>query len=116
MTGEGQAGTHGRVNLTEENALRDWSARFGVTEPRLFAAVLAAGDDADEVEAYLAKGGGRVLSWRDQPSSAPPPAPPSGQWDTLEGNAAFSLRPDVTGRDEGIVLRPGPTLPDHGGR
>jgi len=77
MTGEGQAGTHGRVNLTEENALRDWSARFGVIEPRLFAAGLAAGD---------------------------------------EGSAPFSLRSDVTGRDEGIVLRPGPTLPDRGGR
>jgi hypothetical protein len=56
----------GRVDLTERNGLSDWAARFGVTDDRLFAAVLAVGDDADEVEMYLVRNGAQVFSsWRE---------------------------------------------------
>jgi hypothetical protein len=38
-------------------------------------------------------------------------------WPARFGVDPFTLEArEVTGRDEGIVLRPGPTLPDRGGR
>lgn len=42
-----------RINLNEDYEVRDWSARFGVSEERLRAAVAKVGSMADDVEAEL---------------------------------------------------------------
>jgi|GEM_PF-437032 len=42
-----------RINLSEDYEVRDWSAKFGVSEERLRAAVAKVGDRADDVEREL---------------------------------------------------------------
>lgn len=42
-----------RINVNEDYELRDWAAKFGVTEQALRDAVARVGDRADEVQRYL---------------------------------------------------------------
>lgn len=42
-----------RINLSEDYEVRDWSAKFGVSEERLRAAVEKVGPMAEEVEREL---------------------------------------------------------------
>jgi hypothetical protein len=42
-----------RINVHESYELRDWAAKFGVTQEQLREAVERVGDRADEVERYL---------------------------------------------------------------
>lgn len=45
-----------RINLSEDYEVRDWAAKFGVTEKALRDAVARVGDQADDVQREL---GGR---------------------------------------------------------
>lgn len=47
-----------RINVHEAYELRDWAAKFGVTQEQLKAAVARVGDRADEVERFLKHPGG----------------------------------------------------------
>lgn len=47
-----------RINVNETYELRDWAAKFGVTQEQLKAAVARVGDRADEVERFLKSPGG----------------------------------------------------------
>ena len=42
-----------RISLSEDYEVRDWAARFGVSEDRLRAAVGKVGDRAEDVEREL---------------------------------------------------------------
>lgn len=42
-----------RIGLSEDYEVRDWTAKFGVTEARLREAVAKVGDRADDVEQEL---------------------------------------------------------------
>jgi hypothetical protein len=42
-----------RISLSEDYEVRDWSAKFGVTEDELRAAVSKVGDRAEDVEREL---------------------------------------------------------------
>lgn len=42
-----------RISLSEDYEVRDWTAKFGVTEARLREAVAKVGDRADDVEQEL---------------------------------------------------------------
>ena len=42
-----------RINLNQDYEVRDWAAKFGVTEERLRDAVHAVGNTADDVEREL---------------------------------------------------------------
>ncbi len=45
-----------RIHVNEDDELRDWAAKFGVSIERLRETVLLVGDHADEVEHYLKEG------------------------------------------------------------
>lgn len=42
-----------RISLSEDYEVRDWAAKFGVTQQELREAVAAVGDQASAVEAHL---------------------------------------------------------------
>ena len=44
-----------RININEDYEVKDWSKKFGVSADQLIEAVRAAGTNAEDVEAYLAK-------------------------------------------------------------
>ena len=44
-----------RINLSEDYEVRDWAAKFGVSEDRLRAAVKKVGNQADDVRRELSK-------------------------------------------------------------
>lgn len=45
-----------RINLNEDDEVRAWAARFGVSAERLRETVLLVGHHADEVQRYLKDG------------------------------------------------------------
>jgi hypothetical protein len=47
---------HQRINPNQDEELKSWAARFGVSPERLRETVLLVGDHADEVERYLRDG------------------------------------------------------------
>ena len=44
-----------RINLSEDYEVRDWAAKFGVSEDRLREAVKKVGNQADDVRRELSK-------------------------------------------------------------
>jgi hypothetical protein len=46
-----------RIDVDQDNEVRDWSRKFGVTAEQLCTAVAAVGTHADDVQQYLNRSG-----------------------------------------------------------